>query len=160
MTTVAQLIIEKLTAIEDRLAQIEQRIDNQDTAFLNEIVKPEKTATVSVTTKRKRKRTTGNKHAKHLPHRIATKLLEDHELAESTRNTYANTLRRLLENTWMVPTLIAKRNQGVPYEYIARDPQFSDYNSKRLQNMVSVGLRYGVIEREQDGKYREGKITA
>ncbi len=158
MTTVAQLIIEKLTAIEDRLAQIEQRLDNHETAFLNDIVEPATTATVSVKPTRKRKK--GNRHAKHLPHRIATKLLEDHELAESTRNTYANTLRRLLENTWMVPTLIKKRNQGVPYEYIAQDPQFSDYNSKRLQNMVSVGLRYGVIERESDGKYREGNITA
>lgn len=154
MNTVAKLIIDKLTAIESRLDAIEANLDN--TAWLNEPV-PEKTAIVK--TAKPRKPRASSKQSKHLPHRVAAKILEDHELAESTRNTYANTLRRLLENDQMIPILVDKRNEGMLYEDIAELPLMEKYSRKRLQNMVSVALRYGVIERTENGRYQVGCIN-
>lgn len=154
MNTVAKLIIDKLNAIESRLERLEANMDS--TAWLNEPV-PEKTAIVK--TRKPRKPRASSKQSKHLPPAVAKRLMEDHELAESTRNTYANTLRRLLENDQMIPVLVDKRNEGMLYEDIAELPLMEKYSRKRLQNMVSVGLRYGVIERTENGRYQVGCIN-
>lgn len=163
MTTVAQLIIQKLAAIEDRLTQIENRLDNQDAAFLHETVEPVKTATVAVSSRVTRKPRKRGRQRSHLPPRLNRALLADNRLAESTRNTYANTLRRLLETPQLIPALVDARNQGRLYEDIASDSELllgREFTAKRLQNMVSVALRYDVIERTETGKYREGQAHA
>lgn len=153
MTTVAQLIIDKLTSIDERLARLEEKVNGLDASFLYEEVKNEATAIVRTP----RKRTA---HAKHLPPRFARQLKDENDLTENTRNTYSSTLKRLAAaDIDFVPTLIAERNKGVPYAKIAHKSEKlfgRKYSEKTLANMLSVGLRFDIIERTPDRKYVTG----
>lgn len=152
MTTVAQAILAKLDAIEERVKRIEE---NQDASFLQqEVEEVKKTATVTVPRKR-------SSHKTHLPPQLSRKIMEDSELKASTRKSYETTLMRLLDNSHIVPVLVEQRNLGKPYAKISRSSvklMGQHYTEKVLASMLSVGLRYGVIERTADNKYRVGAI--
>jgi hypothetical protein len=154
MNTVAKLILDKLSAIETRMTALEGKIDAQDVSFLNEVVEQPSPRDLALPKLRGRK-----KQTRHLPPKLTKALLSETQLAESTRNTYENTLYRLLENPELVPVLIRERNKGKLYSDIAaRSQQLlgKKFTDKRLQNMVSVGLRYEVLVRTPDGKYAAG----
>lgn len=92
-----------------------------------------------------------------LPPSIARKLMDDNELAQSTKNSYAGILDRILKDPINFEKVIRMRNDGITSKNIAAHLETLHVNSvftsfRTINNSITVARRYGLTELK-DKKY-------